>query len=119
MAELRAGELEELASDLRSLVRELGTQIASAAEGAKPVDLDEPIGRLSRMDAMQQQRMVQANRQAAQQRVAQAESALRRIDLGEYGECVGCGEEIGFQRLKARPETPLCLACQSRREARS
>jgi len=82
------------------------------------VDLDEPIGRISRVDAMQQQKMLAANRQAAQQRRRQVEAALDRIEAGEYGECQGCGEEIEPRRLRAQPEAPLCLDCQSRRERR-
>lgn len=57
-----------------------------------------------------------AGRQAAQHRLALAEGARQRIAEGEYGECVGCSEEIGFARLKARPETPFCIGCQGQRE---
>ena len=103
---------------LHKLHDELSQLVASATEAAKPVDLDEPIGRLSRVDAMQQQRMVAANRQAAQQRRRQVEAALGRIDSGEYGECLGCGEDIEPKRLEVQPEAALCLACQSQRERR-
>ena len=82
------------------------------------MDLDEPIGRLSRMDAIQQQRMVEANRAGMQRRLAQVRGALERIEAGEYGECAACEEPIGYARLEARPETPLCIACQTKREKR-
>ena len=32
--------------------------------------------------------------------------------------CRRCEEPIGFRRLQARPETPLCVACQNQRERR-
>lgn len=117
MTDLAQPQIEELRADLRALAAELRDQIESAREGARPVDLDEPIGRLSRMDAIQQQNMLQANRRSAQQRLAQVETAARRIDQEQYGECVACGEEVGFARLKARPETPFCVACQTSRES--
>ncbi|MBW2427232.1 MAG: TraR/DksA family transcriptional regulator [Deltaproteobacteria bacterium] len=116
MAELEAEQVAELRADLEQLVNELRVQVEDSREGAKPVDLDEPIGRVSRIDAIQQQSMVQANRRAAQQRLAQARSALSRIDEGDYGECVSCGEPVSFARLKARPETPFCVVCQGSRE---
>ncbi len=100
------------------MTEELGSQLASCEEGARPVDLDVPIGRLSRMDALQQQSMVRANRASAQLRLQQAKAALRRIGQAEYGVCVECGEEVGFARLEVRPETPFCLSCQSLRESR-
>ena len=103
---------------LQKLHEELSELVASTSEAAKPVEVDEPIGRLSRVDAMQQQRMVALNRQAAQQRRRQVEAALGRIDSDEYGECLGCGEDIDPRRLEAQPEAPLCLECQSQRERR-
>ena len=43
-------------------------------------------------------------------------AALARMDEGSYGMCEVCGNEIGFSRLLARPEAPLCIACQTRAE---
>jgi DnaK suppressor protein len=44
------------------------------------------------------------------------QEALRRLDDGEYGICEECGEEIGIERLKARPVTTLCIGCKSSQE---
>lgn len=120
MEDLDDEERAELQRDLRALVAELRATIDAAREGSRPVDLDQPIGRVSRVDAIQQQRMVEAGRAAAQRRLAQAEGALRRLDDrngADYGECSACGEPIGYSRLKAPPEAPFCIACQSLRES--
>jgi DnaK suppressor protein len=111
-------QLRELQRDLLALQGELAELLQSSKEASRPVDLDEPIGRLSRMDAMQQQSMVAANRRAAQLRQQQAASALGRVEDGDYGFCVSCGGTIGYRRLKARPEAPFCIGCQSSRESR-
>jgi DnaK suppressor protein len=42
--------------------------------------------------------------------------ALQRIEDGEFGVCVECGDEIGIARLKARPMTTLCINCKSKQE---
>lgn len=42
--------------------------------------------------------------------------AIQRIDDGEFGMCVECGDEIGIARLKARPMTTLCINCKSKQE---
>ena len=42
--------------------------------------------------------------------------ALERIDKGDYGNCVGCGEEINPERLEAVPHARLCIACKSKEE---
>ncbi len=42
--------------------------------------------------------------------------ALERIEKGEYGICVQCGEEINHERLEAVPHARLCIACKSKEE---
>ena len=44
--------------------------------------------------------------------------AILRIDKKEYGYCLETGEEIGLERLLARPTATLCLEAQQRREKR-
>lgn len=118
MDALTEAQGEALRLVLVELEQELGRMHEFSSDGARPVDLDEPIGRLSRMDAIQQQHMLQANRAALQRRLALVRGALQRFAAGEYGLCVTCGEDIGFRRLEAQPEAPFCLACQSEREQR-
>ena len=43
--------------------------------------------------------------------------ALERLEDGEYGICVECGEQIGLKRLAAVPWADRCVECQSQREA--
>ena len=119
MNELNDKECEELHQALLSLREELQQLLENSNDGAQPVSLDEPIGRLSRMDAMQQQSMVQANRRTTQTRLTRTESALRRLENDEYGLCAGCEEEIGYARLKAQPEAPFCIDCQSNKETKN
>ncbi len=45
------------------------------------------------------------------------DDALDRIGDGTYGICDGCGEEIGAERLRARPVTTLCIECKSEQES--
>ncbi len=118
MEELSEPQLAELEGALSALNQDLARLIADTGEAVEPVDLDEPIGRLSRMDAMQQQQMQAANRQAAQRRRQQVLAALGRLTAGEYGDCQSCGEPIGYPRLSVSPEAPFCFDCQSRRETR-
>lgn len=116
MAPLDDAHVADLRSRLEHLVDELAAQIEGTREGAGPVGVDEPFGRVSRMDAIQQQNMTQANRNAARRRLALARAALDRIAADEYGECAGCGEDIPLARLEAAPESALCVACQGSRE---
>lgn len=76
-----------------------------------PVELDQTRqGRLSRMDALQMQAMAKATEHRRAQELKRIESALRRIETGDYGYCVMTGEEIEIKRLEADPSVPTCLA---------
>ena len=118
MPELTDREKDSLREALLTLREELSDMLASSEGDAAPVDLEEPIGRLSRMDAMQQQNMIMANRRAARSRLQQTHAALTRFDEDEYGDCLDCGEAIDFRRLVAKPESLFCLKCQNGREQR-
>jgi len=118
MNELNEQQRSKLYQRLLELREELRKLLVNTNDGAQPVSLDEPIGRLSRVAAMQQQSMLRANRRTVRTRLACMEAALRRHASGKYGRCVACEEEIGFARLKAQPEAPFCVACQSSKEAR-
>ena len=50
--------------------------------------------------------------------IAKIDKALKRIDDGAYGYCEETGEEIGIDRLEARPIATLCLDAQERWEHR-
>jgi DnaK suppressor protein len=84
---------------------------AQIKEGA-PVALDQScVGRLSRMDAMQQQAMAQATGQRAEIEAQQLRAALSRWHSGDYGYCAQCEEEIGEGRLRVEPGNLLCIDC--------
>ena len=50
--------------------------------------------------------------------LSKIDEAFARIESGVYGRCEECGEDIGVERLKARPVTTLCIGCKSAQEAR-
>lgn len=106
-------EAKALQTKLVALVTELEESLHASAAAAAPVVLDQSsVGRLSRMDAMQQQSMAKATRQKAQLRLTQCKVALSSFEREAYGLCRKCEEPIGYPRLSAKPEAPFCLACQ-------
>ncbi len=118
--ELTSEQLGELETDLRTLQAELEHMIDASAEGTRPVDLDQPIGRVSRIDAIQQQKMLESNRRSAKVRLRLVQGALNTIANGDdYGLCTACEEPIAFRRLKAKPESRMCIECKSEQESRS
>jgi DnaK suppressor protein len=97
---------------LESRLATLKVTLARTAAAAAPVELDQTTqGRLSRMDAMQQQAMASSLAERLRTEIRKTEAALDRVAAGTYGECCRCGDEIETQRLAADPATPFCAAC--------
>lgn len=87
---------------------------AATAEARQPVALDQQsVGRLSRMDAIQVQAMAKAVEGRRRGREARIKAALARLDEGEYGFCLGCGDDIPAARLAIDPTTARCIACST------
>lgn len=108
---------DELKALRRSLIERLAVLRDlqdSTAEGRKPVELDQTsVGRLSRVDAMQRQAMaLEVERRRGEERL-RLEAALQRMDAGDFGYCIGCGEEIARGRLDVDPTAPTCIRCAS------
>lgn len=108
---------EDMATHFEPLLELELKQLKSAsfetADTRKPVALDQQsVGRLSRMDAMQNQAMAKAVDARRSQRIAAIEAALHRIHEGDFGYCEECGDSIPFARLQLDPVFTLCVGCK-------
>lgn len=84
----------------------------SRLQSQQTVELDQSrVGRLSRMDALQQQAMAQANQRNADLMLVRIDAALRRCDDGSFGICLECEEPIAVERLKIDPTCAKCIVC--------
>ena len=55
-------------------------------------------------------------RERERQLIQKIDAALAKIEEGEYGICRVCGEDIGINRLMARPVADMCIDCKSQQE---
>lgn len=102
---------------LRELQAELLQEQQETAEGTAPVELDQArVGRLSRMDDLQQQAMAQELARRRETQIKRIEGALDRLAKGAYGQCVRCGEPIDTKRLDFDPTTFFCIQCAEEAE---
>ena len=111
-------ELKAFKANLMSLKTSLEETLSATTKSAQTVDLDEPIGRISRMDALTQQSMARAQKRRHEIRLSQVLAALRAMNDDDYGLCTACDDSIEKARLEIRPESPMCHGCQSAIEKR-
>lgn len=117
MAELTKQQLTQLEQELQTLKQELESMLSAEQASSETVTLDQSrVGRLSRMDAMQQQAMAQAEATRLTQRYKLVIQALKKLSQDDYGYCSQCDELINFQRLMIKPESSLCIECQEAAE---
>ncbi len=91
---------------------QLANEDAASVEDRGTVTLDQQsVGRLSRMDALQRQAMAHATMRRRAARGARIDAALRRIDEGEFGYCLKCGDAIAQERLGLDPTVLTCVSC--------
>ena len=97
---------------LLNLKREIKELEDMSRDTSRPVTLDQQsVGRLSRMDALQQQAMAKASERKRAYALMRIQAALDRLEEGDYGYCVDCGEEIPLKRLEIDPAVSLCVNC--------
>ncbi len=86
------------------------SDLSSQSRDAVTLD-QQSVGRLSRMDAMQQQAMSKATEQKRQLELVRIEAAERRLRDEDYGYCEDCGEQIPDGRLEIDPMAEHCVNC--------
>ncbi|MDF1750565.1 MAG: TraR/DksA family transcriptional regulator [Alphaproteobacteria bacterium] len=107
-------DLDHFRALLDSRLAEIDALTQSSKDSRAPVTLDQQsVGRLSRMDAMQGQAMALATDERRKTERLRIRAALARIDSGDYGYCLKCGDEIPVKRLQLDPATPVCVDCVS------
>ena len=117
MEPLKKQQIEQLKQQLQEQQADLELQLAENEGQSDTVELDQQLlGRVSRIDAIQQQSMAAANRVIQQKQLSSIIRVLKGIAKNDYGYCKECDEPIGFERLKIKPEAELCIVCQAKAE---
>lgn len=96
---------------LEDALLEVEEYLKSSEEAAAAVAPDKSLGRLSRMEAMQDQQLVMEMRRRKKRQLAEIKSAFSRLENGDYGICIFCGAEISCERLEVYPEAHSCIHC--------
>ncbi|MBB4152042.1 TraR/DksA family transcriptional regulator [Sphingobium scionense] len=105
-------DLDHFRAKLASAREALIEQDRRTEADRAPVTLEQDsVGRLSRIDAMQMQAMALAESRRRQIDLAGIAATFRRIEDGEFGFCISCGEDIAPARLEHNPGIATCINC--------
>jgi len=105
-------QLDVFRQALISSREELVQLNTDSKEASGTVTLDQSkVGRLSRMDALQAQQMAQETTRRRQLQLQKIDSALRRMETGDYGFGFKWGDDISLARLGFDPASTRCIGC--------
>ena len=105
---MKKADLQRFETRLRDRLNELTNRLEEIEE-----DLDEPADQDAEERATEREgdEVLESLGQAGLAEIKMIQAALTRIEDGEYGECIACGEQISTERLDVVPHTPLCRNC--------
>lgn len=97
---------------IRDRLHELERENRLGRGAQSVVQLDQQaVGRLSRMDALQNQAMAKAQQTRRDIQTHRLTAALKRIEADDFGYCEDCGDDIAMKRLELDPSVTKCITC--------
>ena len=85
--------------------------IAEYKEMSQPIAPENAIGRVSRMDAINNKSVIEAALRKAEDRLRNLESMKSKAGDPNFGRCKGCKQPIPLGRLLLMPESSYCVGC--------
>lgn len=115
-ATLTPQQVSGIRTELERMLRRLERSIGANGDGPASREIDQSsVGRLSRIEALQNQGLTDSLRERERSQLEEVLQALSRLDTGTYGLCAGCQEPIAHERLEIFPETRMCGECPEAR----
>ena len=102
---------EEIKHNILNEISKTEKIIAEYKELTKPVAPDDAIGRISRMDAINNKSVTEASLRLAEEKLKNLQRVLSRVGTRDFGICIKCGKAIPAGRILYRPESLTCVDC--------
>ena len=104
----------ELKAKIQEAISNTETEIVEMEKMAQPITPENSIGRVSRMDAINNKSVVEAALRTNKAKLTKLKVALSKIDEDGFGNCVMCSRPIQPKRLMFMPESTRCVRCAAR-----
>ncbi len=101
----------EIQIKIKEEIAKTQQSINELTEQVKPISPENAIGRISRMDAVNNKSVVEASLRQNMDKLNQLKIALASIDKPEFGICVCCKKPIPLSRVMLMPQSNRCVQC--------
>ena len=96
---------------IKSEIQSTYLEIEDLKEQVKPIAPENAIGRISRMDAINNKAVSEAALRKSQEKLMQLEKAIQKVDNSDFGICVKCKNPIPLGRIMLMPHSNRCVNC--------
>ena len=107
-------ERNKAKESIKKSIEETQKDISNLKELTKPIPPENAIGRVSRMDAINNKSVSEVALTKAVNKLSLLESALQRINHKDFGFCISCKNRIPIQRILLMPQSNRCVHCASK-----
>tara|TARA_Y100000739_G_C20614442_1_gene471076 strand:+ start:5480 stop:5812 length:333 start_codon:yes stop_codon:yes gene_type:complete len=104
-------EKKEFSKILSQEIKDTKISLNKYVDLCKPISPDDAIGRVSRMDAINNKSVNEAALRQSKIKLIQLEKMKLELDSESFGKCLKCRSNINFKRLMIRPNSRLCINC--------
>lgn len=109
-----ANAREEIRKKIKAMISSLHNEIEELEELTKPISPENSIGRLTRMDAINNKSVVEASLRNRKRKLGKLQVAIHKVGDENFGVCIMCKNTINPQRLILMPESDRCVKCAER-----
>ncbi len=96
---------------IESQIAKTEKKVKAYEEMSLPITPDDAIGRISRMDAINNKSVTEAALRQAKDKLSKLRHAMNRLDEADFGNCQRCGNPIPIMRVVLMPQSPYCVRC--------
>ena len=104
-------DLEDIKAKILEKIEKTEQQIENYKELTKPIPPNDAIGRVSRMDAINNKSVNEASLHQAKIKLVNLNRVLEKFGSDNFGVCLKCKLPIPVGRILIRPESLLCANC--------
>ncbi len=111
---MNAEERRELKLKIEAAIGSTEAELVGLEKNTQPISPENAIGRVSRMDAINNKSVAEAALRTARRKLTNLKMALSKIDQPDFGKCARCGQAIPTARLMYMPQSSRCVRCADR-----
>lgn len=102
---------EQIRGRIREEISRTEGLINEYRELVKPIAPENAIGRISRMDAINNKSVNEAALRESMTKLSRLQYVLSKVDTADFGICIKCKSPIPIERILIRPESTNCVKC--------